>query len=168
MSWAKHCCLLKIEASYQLVAEDTPLCAPWSDNSPLCSAIGFPYLPDLSAPTRTVLHSLAWQHTAVLFLVHKVNGRCTSWQNMQPRQKMKKLYLSNIWNNLATWSRLALQGLFLLLLFCRPLCFRFCTNTKWILQPHKWKYHLNISECTTDSFLSAKDPFTGDDVAALE
>lgn len=65
MSWAKHCCLLKIEGSYQLVAEDTPLCAPWSDNSPLCSAIGFPHLPGLSAPTRTVLHSLAWQRTAV-------------------------------------------------------------------------------------------------------
>lgn len=75
MSWAKHCCLLKIEGSYQLVAEDTPLCAPWSDNSPLCSAIGFPHLPDLSAPTRTVLHSLAWHRTAVslpkLSLWHK-------------------------------------------------------------------------------------------------
>lgn len=57
------------------MAEDTPLCAPWSDNSPLCSAIGFPHLPDLSAPTRTVLHSLAWQRTAVslpkLSLWHK-------------------------------------------------------------------------------------------------
>lgn len=54
MSWAKHRCLLKIERSYQLVAEDTPLSAPWSDNSPLCWAIGFP--PSCLSAPPTVLH----------------------------------------------------------------------------------------------------------------
>lgn len=59
MSWAKHPCLLKIEGSYQLVAEDTPLRAPWSDNLPLCHAIGFPP-PYLSppAPSFTVWLSI--------------------------------------------------------------------------------------------------------------
>lgn len=156
MSWAKHCCLLKIEGSYQLAAEDTPLCAPWSDNSPLCSAIGFPHLPDLSAPTRTVLHSLAWQRTAVsLPKLSRWRGRRASAAHLDKaardpdmRSVVEKHFIDPMFEtSLEHQVGLCCKVVVLLLFFVsnyfyleklHACFFRHGSHAERVLSPHKW------------------------------
>lgn len=104
MFWAKHGCLLKIEGSYQLVAEDTPLSAPWSDNSPLCWAIGFPP-PYLSAPP-TILHSLAYTLCCLLLssaLIQKVTLKVKHIHIIEKQLWFKTPYMGFIISDEGSW-----------------------------------------------------------------